>query len=87
MLSDGCDDVGEGGKLEEEAELDACFEHVLNGLLVQVVDHAQAFEAVAHELRNVVVEVLVQEFEILLNIAAEFVNVEENLLQTFFNVR
>jgi len=55
--------------------------------LVKVVNHRKTFETIAHELWQVVVEMLVNEFQVLLYIGSELFYIVENLPEALFHVR
>ena len=78
LLDDCRHYVGKGGKLEKVTQLHAGFEQLPNTLLVQVVNHSEAFEAISHELGHVVVEVFINEFEVLLNVTAKLFDIVKN---------
>ena len=56
--------VAKDSELEEESELDTGFKHLFNLVLSRLIDNGQSFKAVAEELRQVVVVVLINEFQI-----------------------
>ena len=59
----------------------------MNTWLVKVVNHCETFETIAHELWHVVVEMLVNEFQVLLYIGPELFYIVENLPEAFFHMR
>ena len=85
LVPDGRHYVGEDAKLVEVAQLDSKLVQLLHLLLRQLKYEGHAFETVAHELRQVVKEVLVDELQVGLKVLSNLVQVEEDLLKVLFD--
>ena len=59
------DDVAHYTELEEETQLHSCQFRLLNTPVAQVKDQTESLEAVAHELWQKVIEMLVDELQVL----------------------
>lgn len=77
--------VGEDAELEEEAQLDAQVEGPRDVHLAEVEDQRHALEPVREEGRQVIVELAVYQFEVVLEVGCEAVYVVEDLLEVLLD--
>ena len=84
---DGGHYVTEDRELKKVAVLHASFEHKVDFLCAELVDHTQALVVVADELGHVVVKVLIQKLEVLLDVRTEFLDVKEDLPEALLYFR
>ena len=71
--------VAKNSELEEKTKLNTGHKHLFNLVLSSLIDNGQSFKAVAKELRQVVVVVLIDEFEVWLNVGSKVLYIKENL--------
>lgn len=85
LVPDRCHDVSEDAKLVEISHLNANFESFLYLYVCQLKYECNAFQAVAHELRQIIVEVFVYHHQIVFEVVRDLVQVEEDLLEVFLD--
>ena len=85
LINNGSHDVGEYAKLVEVSQLNAYVKSLLHLHLVHFENEGDALEAVSEELGQIIEEVLVDKSQILDEIGSELIQVEEYLLEVFFN--
>ena len=78
-------DVAEYAELEEVAQLNTGFSRQHHSIRVQIKDQAEALERISHQLRQVVVEVLIDESDIRGQIGWELFEVVEDLPEILLN--
>lgn len=79
LVQDRSQDIAKDTELKEKPEFNASFTNQLLGLLAQIKDYSEAFKAVPEELWQIVVEVCVDHFEVLLELRADPFKVVEDL--------
>jgi len=73
--------VGEDAKLEEETKLNTEIEGAQDVLLAQVKDKCHSFEAMREEGGQVVIELAVNNFQVILEVGTKVVDVKKDLLE------
>jgi len=85
-LGEDCShNIAENAKLKKVAQFYPCFVHQFDLFLPQVIDYPETFEAVAHELRQVVVKVFIDEFEVLLDVRPKLLHIIENFPESLLD--
>ena len=84
-MPDRCHDVSEDTKLVEISHLDAELKRFLYLYVCQLEYEGDTFQTVAHELGQIIVEVLVDHHQIVFEVVRDLVQVEEDLLEVLFD--
>ena len=77
--------VGEDAELEKETQFHPEIEGFQDIFLSEVWDQRHPFEAVCKECRQIVVELLIYQPQVMLEVCRERLDIIENLLEVFFD--
>ena len=87
MIYNCCHDVTKDAKLEEIAQLYASVSRQHHGILVKIEYESKSLERITHELRQIIIEVFIDELNIGRQIRRELLQIIEYLPEILFDKR